>query len=166
MMLARVVIFAAVVLLAVGALSQSGFFERFVPAEQPAPPPQSGSPSPVVLTADASGHYFVDGSINGRPARFVVDTGATTIALSAETAQRMGLTPDKSAFTATVSTANGPVAAARLSLGEVRVGAITRHGVDAIVLPPGALATDLLGMSFLRRLGGLRVNGRQMVLQP
>ncbi|MBN9433377.1 MAG: TIGR02281 family clan AA aspartic protease [Bosea sp.] len=168
-MLARVVILAAVVLVAVGALSGSGLLERLAPAlteaaaPEPAPAPARG---PVVLEADGSGHYMADGSINGRPVRFVVDTGATRVALSAETARRIGLAVDKSAFTAATRTANGTVAAAPIRLAEVRIGGARIADVDALVLPEGALDVDLLGMSFLSRLGGFRVTGRQMVLSP
>ena len=166
-MLARVVILAAVVLVAVGALSGSGVLERLAPAlteaTAPEPVPARG---PVVLEADASGHYMADGSINGRPVSFVVDTGATRVALSAETARRIGLAVDKSAFTAATRTANGTVAAAPVLLKEVRVGGVRIAEVDALVLPEGALDVDLLGMSFLSRLGGFRVTGRQMVLSP
>jgi len=166
-MLARVVILAAVVLVAVGALSGSGLLERLAPAltEAAAPElvPQRG---PVVLEADASGHYMVDGSIEGRPVRFIVDTGATRVALSAETARRIGLAIDKSAFTALTRTANGTVAAAPVRLEEVRIGGARVADVDALVLPEGALDVDLLGMSFLSRLGSFRVSGRQMVLSP
>lgn len=166
-MLARVVILAAVVLVAVGALSGSGLLERLAPAltgaAAPEPKPERG---PVVLEADASGHYLVDGSVDGRPVRFVVDTGATRVALSAETARRIGLSVDRSAFTALTRTANGTVSAAPVRLGEVRVGGVRIADVDALVMPEGALGVDLLGMSFLSRLGGIRVSGRQMVLSP
>lgn len=166
-MLARVVILAAIVLVAVGALSGSGLLERLAPAlteaVAPEPVPAKG---PVVLEADASGHYMVDASVDGRPVRFVVDTGATRVALSAETARRIGLAVDRSAFTALTRTANGTVAAAPVLLKEVRVGGVRIADVDALVLPAGALDVDLLGMSFLSRLGGFRVSGRQMVLSP
>lgn len=166
-MLARVVILAAVVLVAVGALSGSGLLERLAPAltEAAAPEPVTAQ-GPVVLEADASGHYMVDGSVDGRPVRFIVDTGATRVALSAETARRIGLSLDKSSFTALTRTANGTVAAAPVRLDEVRIGAARITDVDALVLPAGALDVDLLGMSFLSRLGGFRVSGRQMVLSP
>jgi aspartyl protease family protein len=166
-MLARVVILAAVVLVAVGALSGSGLLERLAPAlteaAAPEPVPARG---PVVLEADASGHYLVDASVDGRPVRFVVDTGATRVALSAETARRIGLAVDRSAFTALTRTANGTVAAAPVVISEVRVGGARIADVDALVLPEGALDVDLLGMSFLSRLAGFRVSGRQMVLSP
>jgi len=119
-----------------------------------------------VLEADASGHYLVDASVDGRPVRFVVDTGATRVALSAETARRIGLAVDRSAFTALTRTANGTVAAAPVVISEVRVGGARIADVDALVLPEGALDVDLLGMSFLSRLAGFRVSGRQMVLSP
>lgn len=164
-MLARVVILAAFVLVAVGALSGSGLFDSLatLPAPETAAPPGR---APVVLAADQSGHYLVDAAVGSKPVRFVVDTGATTVALSAETARRLGVMPAASAFTAASRTANGVVAVAPIRLQEIRVGGIRVAGVDAVVMPPGALSVDLLGMSFLSRLSGFRVTGRQMVLTP
>lgn len=166
-MLARVVILAALVLVAVGALSGSGLFDRFATVEAPeAAPPPASPRAPVVLVADPSGHYFVDASVASKPVRFVVDTGATTVALSAETAKRLGVMPPERAFTGASRTANGIVAVAPIRLAEIRIGNLRVAGVDAVVMPAGALSVDLLGMSFLGRLSGFRVTGKQMVLTP
>ncbi len=168
-MLARLVLFASAILIAVGALSGAGVLDRL--AGMIAPPP--GEPargasvrSPVTLVADPSGHYFVDGAVNARPVRFVVDTGATAVALSAETARRIGVMPPVSAFTGASRTANGIVAVAPIRLKEIRIGTISVPGVDAVVMPAGALSVDLLGMSFLSRLSAIKVSGQRMVLSP
>ncbi len=167
-MLARVVLFALAILVGVGALSSTGMLDRMagmvVAATEPAP--AAGPHAPVVLVADMSGHYFVDASVGTKPVRFVVDTGATQVALSAETAKRIGVMPAPGAFTGAGQTANGIVAIAPIRLSEIRIGNLRVAGVDAVVMPPGALSTDLLGMSFLSRLAGIKVSGRQMVLSP
>ncbi len=168
-MLARVVLFASAILIAVGALSGTGVLDRLAGMVAPSPeePARAASArSPVTLVADASGHYFVDGAVNARPVRFVVDTGATAVALSAETAKRIGVMPAASAFTGASRTANGTVAVAPIRLREIRIGTLSVSGVDAVVMPEGALSVDLLGMSFLSRLSAIKVSGQRMVLSP
>lgn len=168
-MLMRFILLAALVMLAVGVAAQTGFFERFatpmavnVIAANPRPTP-SGS---VVLDTGPGGHFFVDASVSGRSVRFMVDTGASLVVLSAETARRLDIRPMAADFSGVSRTANGTVRFAPVRLADIRVGAIRITGVDAAVLPDGASDTDLLGMSFLSRLGGFRSDGRTMVLAP
>ncbi|SHG20701.1 aspartyl protease family protein [Kaistia soli DSM 19436] len=167
-MLARFALFAAVILVAVGALSGSGMLDRLASMVTPqaAAPTPASARQPVTLTADVSGHYFVDAQVDGRPVRFVVDTGATAVALSAETAKRLGIMPLGAAFTNASRTANGVVAVAPIRLREIRIGGLRVADVDAVVMPEGALSVDLLGMTFLSRLSGIKVSGRQMTLTP
>jgi aspartyl protease family protein len=122
----------------------------------------SSRPPSVTLTADSRGHYVVDGQVNGGAVRFLVDTGATTVALSTHDAERLAIDYRKGqpAFT---STANGVAQAYRVKLDSVRVGDITLNGVDALVLPGGGLPVALLGMSFLNRMQMTR-EGQSMVL--
>lgn len=104
----------------------------------------------VTLSADARGHFFGEGAVNGTPIRFLVDTGATAIALPAREAMRAGVDYRKGrrGFT---QTANGPVAVYRVKLDRVRLGDIELTFVDAVVIEQG-LDVALLGMSFLNRL--------------
>lgn len=168
-MLMRFVVLVAVVMVVIGAASKTGFFDRFTAIEASddsaaeSPPTPSG---PVVLSAGENGHFFVDASVAGRPVRFIVDTGASLVVLSAETAQRLGIKPSPAEFTGQSRTANGIVPFAPVQLAEVRIGSIRLANVDAAVLPEGATETDLLGMSFLRRLRSFQSSGRQMVLTP
>jgi aspartyl protease family protein len=121
-----------------------------------------GSANPTVtLTADGRGHHIADGQVNGQPIRFVVDTGASLVAISSADAQRMGIDYIKGEL-ARVSTANGIARAWRVKLDSVRVGDITLSGVDAMVMENQAMPA-LLGMSFLNRME-MRRDGEVMTL--
>ncbi len=109
----------------------------------------AGSGSRIVLSAGPGGHFVTAGSINGRAVRFVVDTGATNIALSEALARSIGLDFSKGQR-GMVNTANGAVVAHRVSLREVRVGDVTVYDVDATVVP-APMEIVLLGNSFLSR---------------
>ena len=106
-----------------------------------------GNGSRIILPAGSGGHYGGLGSINGHPMPFVVDTGATLVAMSGDMAAQLGL--DSSAGTAMhAMSANGTVAARRLTLSRVTVGDVTIYNVDAMVLPQ-SMPVVLLGNSFL-----------------
>jgi aspartyl protease family protein len=120
-----------------------------------------GGASSVTLKADARGHFIADGQVNGGAVRFLVDTGATTIALPAADAKRLGINYLKG-DQGLVQTANGSASAYRVKLDTVRLGDITLNGVDAVVLE-GGLTTPLLGMSFLNRTE-MKRDGETMVL--
>lgn len=112
--------------------------------------------SRIVLTAGPGGHFVTSGSINGRAVQFVVDTGATTVAMSQTEAERIGLN-FKDGRRGMASTANGTVPAYRLNLTSVRIGEVTVYGVDALVVP-AQMPYILLGNSFLTRFQMTRVN--------
>lgn len=115
----------------------------------------------AVLAADARGHFLVEGAVNGGAMRFLVDTGATAIALPASEANRIGLDYRKGTR-GTTQTANGVALVYRVKLDRVKVGAIELTNVDAIVLE-GGLQIALLGMSFLNRVE-MRREGQTMTL--
>jgi aspartyl protease family protein len=117
--------------------------------------------SRTVLKADGQGHFIAEGQVNGAAVRFLVDTGATLIALPAADARRMGVSY-VNAPRGMVSTANGTAVAYKVKLDSVRVGDITINNVDAVVLE-GGLAMPLLGMSFLNRTE-MKREGETMVL--
>ena len=121
----------------------------------------AGDRQRVTLAADGSGHFFADGAVNGNPMRFVVDTGATLIALPGADARRLGLDYRKGQRGIT-QTANGPVAVFGVKLDRVRIGGIELHGVDGVVIEQG-LSVALLGMSFLNRVE-MRRHGDSMTL--
>ena len=115
----------------------------------------------VTLAADPRGHFVSEGSINGHPMRFLVDTGATTIALPAADAIRLGINYRQGAVVRT-RTAGGEASAFRVTLASVRLGDIEVTNVEGIVIEDG-LDIALLGMSFLNRLD-MRQEGRTMTL--
>jgi aspartyl protease family protein len=120
-----------------------------------------GGNSSVTLKADARGHFITDGQVNGGTVRFMVDTGATMIALPAADAKRLGINYLKGER-GFVQTANGTAPAYRVKLDTVRLGDITLNNVDGMVLE-GGLTMPLLGMSFLNRTE-MKRDGETMVL--
>jgi aspartyl protease family protein len=120
------------------------------------------SPQSATLTADPRGHFVVDGQINGGAVRFLVDTGATTVALSSVDAKRLGIDYRKGQ-PGLMGTANGATVAYRVKLDTVRVGDIVANNVEASVLEGDQIPFALLGMSFLNRMEMKRV-GETMVL--
>jgi aspartyl protease family protein len=119
----------------------------------------------VVVPRNAQGHFQVDGRIDGRRLSFMVDTGASVIALTASDAASIGIHPAASDYTAAVKTANGIVRAAPVELSMVEIEDITVHNVQAMVLPEGALSDNLLGMSFLSRLHRWEFADGRLVLE-
>ncbi|NML44718.1 TIGR02281 family clan AA aspartic protease [Ramlibacter sp. G-1-2-2] len=116
----------------------------------------------IVLPVGSGGHFFASGSINGKPVEFLVDTGATSVAMSVGDAQRLGL-DYQSGRPIGVNTANGVVPAWLLRLGSVRIGDVEVYDVDAVV-SPASMPYVLLGNSFLNRFQMTRQND-QMVLE-
>lgn len=121
-----------------------------------------GSGGRIVLTAGTGGHFLTDGRINGQQVRFMVDTGATAVAIPEPEARRMGLAY-KDGRMSMASTANGIVSTWQLKLSSVRIGDVEVHDVDASVIP-GSMPYILLGNSFLNRFQMKREN-EQMVLE-
>ncbi|TMJ54128.1 MAG: TIGR02281 family clan AA aspartic protease [Alphaproteobacteria bacterium] len=117
------------------------------------------------IPRDARGHFQVDGRIDGQRIAFMVDTGASVVALNETAAARFGLRPLPGEYKATVSTANGTIKAARARLAMVDLGGIIVRDVDAMVLPDEALSENLLGLSFLSRLKRFEYANGQMVLE-
>jgi aspartyl protease family protein len=123
----------------------------------------AGNETRVQLARD--GHFWLRGEINGTPARFLVDTGATLTAVSAETAAAAGLEGRSNGLPVRMQTANGPVAAQLTNIGELRFGNVTARGLDAIIAP-GLGPTNVIGMNLLSRLASWRVEGDTMILVP
>jgi aspartyl protease family protein len=107
----------------------------------------AGGGSRIVLPVGSGGHYTGLAAINGHPIHFVVDTGATLIAMGADTATQIGLDPANSRQGAAM-TANGAVATRTITLNKVTIGDVTVYNVDAMVMPQ-SMPVVLLGNSFL-----------------
>lgn len=126
------------------------------------PAATSSGPARITLIADTRGHFTANGTINGMAVRFLVDTGATSIAMSATEAKRLGI--NYLAGTRTTSqTAAGVVPVYLVRLDSVRVGDITANDVEAVVIENNTMTVALLGMSFLNRVE-MRREGVTMTL--
>lgn len=110
----------------------------------------------IVLTATSGGHFITQGSINGRATQFMVDTGATSVAMGADEARRMGIAFERGERLVG-NTANGVVTGYRVTLDTVRIQDVEVHNVEAAVLPQ-PMPTILLGNSFLTRFQMQRDN--------
>jgi aspartyl protease family protein len=119
----------------------------------------------VIVPRDGRGHFAVDARIDGHRVGFMVDTGASVIALTMRDAARLGIHPPPSAFVAEVKTANGTVRGAPTRLDIVEVGDLTVRDVAALVLPDQALSENLLGLSFLSRLRRFEYSNGKLVLE-
>jgi aspartyl protease family protein len=119
----------------------------------------------VSIARDGRGHFQTEGRIDGQRVGFMVDTGASVIALNESSAARIGVRPSQNDYNATVTTANGKVRAARTRLAMVDVGGLVVRDVDAMVLPDEALSENLLGLSFLSKLKRFEFANGRMVLE-
>jgi len=126
--------------------------------------PEAASARTIAIARGENGHFSIDARVDGRRIGFLVDTGATTIALREDDAARLGIHPAPRDYTARISTANGSVMAAPVELNRVEIGDITVRNVTAIVLPDAALSQNLLGMSFLSRVRW-QYQGGKLVLE-
>jgi aspartyl protease family protein len=120
-----------------------------------------GGSALVVLEQERSGHYVAAGQINGQPVTFLVDTGATDVAISEKMAREMGI---EFGPRIRVMTAAGPVAAWVTRLDTVRLGSLERYNVRATITP-GLENTTLLGMSFLKHFS-LQQEGDRLLIRP
>lgn len=116
------------------------------------------------VEADRQGQYFTTVEIDGARLRMLVDTGATSVALSYEDAAAAGIFPLPADYKYPVNTANGTARVARVRLSDVRVGSVTVRDVEAVVGERGALSSSLLGMTFLSRLSKVETTRGTLVL--
>ena len=115
-----------------------------------------GKGNRIVLVAGTGGHFMTTGQINGKAVQFMVDTGATSVAMGAQDAERAGIN-FKAGQPVMMSTANGNIQGYLIKLNSVRVGDVEVFGVDAVVTPQ-SMPYMLLGNSFLTRFQMLREN--------
>ena len=137
-----------------------------------APPP---SPPPIAATAGnglaetviaraADGHFYADALVNGATLHLLVDTGATSVALTRADAQAAGVQVAPGDFTATGQGAGGVVRLKRVVLDRVAIGPVAAERVDAVVAEDG-LPVSLIGQSFLSRVGTIEISGDRMILR-
>ncbi len=122
-----------------------------------------GPAGQIEVPRAGDGHYYVVLKISGVKVRFVIDTGATDMVLTAQDARRVGIDPASLAYIGQASTANGIVKTARVWLKDVSLGNYTDPSVRADV-NGGQMETSLLGMSYLQKFGKIEIAGDKMVL--
>jgi aspartyl protease family protein len=133
--------------------------------------PEIGLPEQIVegeetrVRRASDGHYWLRADINGHPASFLVDTGATLTAISSETAAEAGLEGRDAGVPVRMQTANGAVAAELTTIDELRFGNVVARGLDAVIAP-GLGPTNVIGMNLLSRLASVRLEGDTMILVP
>jgi len=133
--------------------------------------PQIGLPEQVVQGGEtrvplaADGHYWLRAEVNGVPANFLVDTGATLTAISEGVAERAGLEPRRGGIPIMLNTANGTVQAHVATVDRLSFGNVEASGIDAVIAPNFG-ETNVIGMNVLARLGSWRVEEGELVLAP
>lgn len=123
----------------------------------------SGTETRIRMAPD--GHFWIAGRIDGVQRRFLVDTGATLTAISAQTAQEAAIEPQQLRQTIVLKTANGTTAAQLATIKELRIGNAVARNLDAVIAP-GIGEINVLGMNFLSRLKSWRVEGKTLILVP
>jgi aspartyl protease family protein len=119
----------------------------------------------AAVAMEPDGHYWAEADVEGKRVRFLVDTGATAVALTLNDARRLGLDLDHMAFDQTVRTASGEAHAAQVELDYVAVAGARVEKVRALVLDQG-LPTSLLGMTYLGRLSRFEATPGSLILRP
>ncbi len=162
-------------LLIAGAMSQLGAAgdAEPEPAAQarraPEPPVQQVARSgatgdEMIVPAGPNGHFMVDAVVDGVEIRFLVDTGATSVVLTADDAERLGYRLDGLEYSERFQTANGEILGAPLVLPDLRIGDLEIEDVRSSVIR-APLSTSLLGMTFLSRLESFEVRDEELILR-
>jgi len=160
----------------VAAVSAVGAAEMIATLEgsaMPGPPPRaavamadSQAPAETAsISKAADGHYWAEADVDGHAVHFLVDTGASAVALTVADAQRLGIDTSGLNYAYKVATANGQARAARITLASVSIAGARVDDVQAYVLD-GGLETSLLGMTYLGRLSAFEATPNSLILRP
>ncbi|MFC3569250.1 TIGR02281 family clan AA aspartic protease [Paracoccus sp. TOH] len=149
-------------LIFMGALALAGLWEDIRNTVSPQARMLEGGRVEVPLGND--GHFHLTAEVNGIPVRFVIDTGATTIALGPRDAGRVGIDPDSLGYVGQARTANGIIETAPVTLDSVTLGEIHDSRVPAMVLRSD-LDQSLMGMSYLSRFARVSIEGNRLILE-
>jgi aspartyl protease family protein len=139
-------------------------------APAPAPPAEAAASGDsgfreASIPADAAGQFRASALIEGSPVDMMIDTGATVVAISAETAARIGIAPNPAAPKWRMNTANGVADVSPVSLRRISLGSIEMFDVQAVVMPSDAGTANLLGASFLKRLASVEQRDGVLLLK-
>lgn len=164
MALAWVAIFAALFAIFSFRFEFSAIWDR-VKADFAGTSGQTISGEAIELKRQDDGHYWLQVDINGNPVRFMIDSGATTTAMNADTAKEAAVEVDSNGYPVIISTANGQVTAKR---GIVKTLQIGPHKIEShnVVVSQSFGDTNVLGMNFLDSMISWKVEGNVMTLQP
>ena len=126
----------------------------------------AGSREPAVtrLRRQRNGHFYVHATVNGQLVHFLVDTGATTVALTTEDAARIGEKVPPSSFSVVGEGAGGPVRGERLTIESIEIEGKRVENVRGVVLE--GLGQSLLGQNYLSRMGSVVMTGDEMIITP
>ena len=127
--------------------------------------PRAAASRAVQIARGQGGEFALQAKINGVAAPMVIDTGATSVVLTYETAKAAGLPLELLEYDVDLETASGHTKAARLTLDRLAVGKLVERSVPALVVPHGQMKTNLLGMSFLDRLESWEVRADSLMLR-
>ena len=127
------------------------------------PPPAARWGGETRLAREANGHFYAAASVNGQPTRLVVDTGASTVALTVEDARRAGIMVDPGRFAVIGSGASGPVRGHEVTIARIAVDGREVRNLNGVVLE--GLEVSLLGQTYLSRLTEVRMTGEEMILR-
>jgi aspartyl protease family protein len=141
----------------------NGIFGRFAGSAVPGHGTEV-APGMMRFQADDGGQFVINATVNGTAIHFLVDTGASGIALSQRDARRLGIAPKDLGYTAIFSTANGKTRAAPIKLDSIQIGPLDANNVSAWV-NEGDLDQSLLGMSYLSTLGRIEIRGDTLILE-
>jgi aspartyl protease family protein len=167
----HIIIFASLALAIGGAAAR--YSDQLIPGKASSPvmaanaaPASAENAKYRSVTLQRTGaHFDVQARINGRPVDFLIDTGASMVALRESDAARLGMRFSPSDYNVGIQTANGTGRAARVRLNRVEINGISVNDVDAFVMPDRALSTNLLGMTFLSRVKFTHDRGRLVLEQ-
>lgn len=117
----------------------------------------------VTLIRSPDGHFYAEAQVNGTPIQFLIDTGASGVALSADDARRAGLSFSSGEFSSVGSGASGEVRGKLITLDRVTLGGKSVDNVSGAILEGSEMS--LLGQSFLTRMGSIEITGDRMVIR-
>lgn len=127
-------------------------------------PRQASFDNAAIIDREPDGHYWTRADVDGTAVKFMVDTGASTVAITFRDAQRIGLNPEELDFKWEIRTAGGIVHGAAVTLDKIRIGRVEVDNVEAMVLRDG-LEQSLLGMTFLGELYSYEFRKSQLVIR-